>query len=295
MLVALVDHDPLYAYAVTLPAGLFAAWALRAVFRGALPFKHLWKRLWVYQVANYAVAWTLSRTQPPAPAADAPTPARLGRWLHRATCAGSGCDGNGGGGGGGASPGGAPVRDGYHAACFYTCAWCLAQLLCGLFKARAGRRRPIHALKRELCHVRRRLAPYVCVGLASGRNAIESFPSGDSAGGGVFAAALWRCARAPVGGAPLCWAFALAAGFGRMFFHAHHALDVAAGAALGAASTLALDAALGGAGFGGGGGGPGAGWRAVGFVHVLAAFAAFWCLYKCLQLLHPPQAKRKRK
>ena len=255
---------------------------------------HRWKRLWLWQLLNYAAAYGLSRTTgDEASAAAGATSALPGfaqastllGWVRRVTCAGSGCNTEVQ-----VTRGytGAARRDGYHAICFYTCAWCLAQLVCGLAKARAGRRRPVHVLSGELGRVRRTLRRTVCVGLAAGRNAIESFPSGDTAGAGVFAACLWRCApRAgawAVGGHPACALFAVAAGFGRMFFHAHHLLDVAAGASVGAASTLALDAAI--AHFSAGGDADG--WRRVGFVHVLGNFAAFWCLYKCLQVAHHP-------
>lgn len=94
------------------------------------------------------------------------------------------------------------------------------------------------------------------------RSARASFPSGDSAGAATMAVSCmlvtgrWEWALLAV----------LSAG-GRMFFHAHHLLDVLAGCAVGAGCTLGLHAALGDA------------WELCGWRHyacVQAAFLVVW-------------------
>jgi membrane-associated phospholipid phosphatase len=52
----------------------------------------------------------------------------------------------------------------------------------------------------------------------------ESFPSGDAAQAMVFVASMWR-----VGFSPLWLGLVVLSGAGRVFFHAHHVLDVLAG------------------------------------------------------------------
>ena len=68
-----------------------------------------------------------------------------------------------------------------------------------------------------------------------------SFPSGDVAGAVSFACVLWRCSDRPLIGL----ACALLSATGRMYWQAHHLLDVTTGAALGLLMCATCDAIIG--------------------------------------------------
>ena len=104
------------------------------------------------------------------------------------------------------------------------------------------------------------------------RSARASFPSGDSAGAAAMAVSCmlvtgrWQWALLAV----------LSAG-GRMFFHAHHLMDVVAGCAVGAGCTMGLHAALGGA------------WELCGWRHYACVQAAFLVVWRgALYQAKPP-------
>lgn len=83
----------------------------------------------------------------------------------------------------------------------------------------------VHSLARRL-----RIIPRLL-----GRDANAAFPSGDAVGALVFAHALNRCGFRSLG-----IACALGSLAGRVYWHAHHALDVTVGAAIGLGTSMLL-------------------------------------------------------
>jgi len=116
--------------------------------------------------------------------------------------------------------------------------WFVALIPTLLIKHVARRRRPVvcdvAALGEATAHAadlkRLRIIPRLL-----GRDANAAFPSGDAVGALVFAHALHRCGHSS-------WGCACAFGscVGRIYWHAHHALDVAVGAAIGLGTSMLL-------------------------------------------------------
>ena len=73
-------------------------------------------------------------------------------------------------------------------------------------------------------------------GLNRNSTAHASFPSGDAAGAAVFAASAFL-----LSGKALWLLIAPLASFGRMYFHAHHLLDVSVGVLIGFVVTVVLN------------------------------------------------------
>ena len=127
---------------------------------------------------------------------------------------------------------------------FYICCWGLTQLPIVYIKLIAGRRRPCAVPYRNgtggLDKVKRTVVgKYMSLHLQLGRSAIESFPSGDAAGAGAFGAALVLITG------NYMWLLATVLGsFGRVYFHAHHLLDVVFGASVGVVVTYSLNSAI---------------------------------------------------
>jgi len=122
---------------------------------------------------------------------------------------------------------------------FYTSSWLLTQLIVEIGKSMSQRRRPADVLHKQLCGVTRYI-PQIQV-LLRRSSAREALPSGDAAGAAVFATALNLFH-------PLSFKIKLALRllvcttcFGRMYFHAHHLLDVTLGALIGTLATKALN------------------------------------------------------
>ena len=67
----------------------------------------------------------------------------------------------------------------------------------------------------------------------------EAFPSGDVASAAAFSATLVL-----LGGGPGMWAFTVLSALGRIYFHAHHLLDVMVGCLVGAITVFAADKVL---------------------------------------------------
>lgn len=117
-------------------------------------------------------------------------------------------------------------------------------------KAACHRKRPCAALgyHEHMHSMRCAHVPYIKSMCTRGQ-ALDSLPSSDSgvmAANAVLLAGLLRhgCVLAPVG-------FLIACGFGRMYFWAHHLLDVSCGALVGAAVAWMLKSSNYGASFGG--------------------------------------------
>jgi membrane-associated phospholipid phosphatase len=190
-------------------------------------------------------------------------------------------DAEGGGAGAAAAAGG-----------FLICSWFATQILIEVLKTLAGRARPAVCLEQRLEAVPRAL-PQLQVLMRSARTSHASFPSGDAAGGMLFAFAGYALAApgATIAVAPTsmmgpialrgsaAWGvIALLCSYGRVFFHAHHVGDVTGGAAIAAAIASALLR------YGGGDGGGGLavfGRPAV----VAAAQASFTATYLIIQRL----------
>lgn len=111
---------------------------------------------------------------------------------------------------------------------FVTC-WIIAQILNQTIKVRAARRRPlvVEEIEPRLSKVRRHF-PSVKAMLSRGETSRESFPSGDTVGAACFSCVLYII-KAPT------WTYGLGlvTAFGRMYFHAHHFLDVSIGYVIG--------------------------------------------------------------
>lgn len=123
-----------------------------------------------------------------------------------------------------------------HAAALYTTSYFIVQGLIEMFKGLVWRLRPVASLEEELSTVPRHITE---LGALTKRpdQANLSFPSGDAAGGCAFGMTIalfapeFRTQAA-------AWASMVL--FGRMYFHAHHFLDVLVGGALGAGTVLAV-------------------------------------------------------
>eukprot|EP00928_Gymnodinium_smaydae_P017316 TRINITY_DN1661_c2_g1_i1.p1 TRINITY_DN1661_c2_g1~~TRINITY_DN1661_c2_g1_i1.p1 ORF type:complete len:300 (+),score=41.49 TRINITY_DN1661_c2_g1_i1:37-936(+) len=118
---------------------------------------------------------------------------------------------------------------GAKASAHYLSSWFFAQLLIEVAKGTAWRLRPTWAMKDELAAVPRAIADITSV-VKHASQANLSFPSGDAAGGAIFATAVSAAAPALRGPAV---ATAVLCGLGRMYFHCHHLLDVVVGQAIG--------------------------------------------------------------
>ena len=99
------------------------------------------------------------------------------------------------------------------------------------------RMRPAHALRSECLARTRKLKKMTFLG-TKGYTVFESFPSGDAAGGMVASLALINAV--PTLGS-LGYFLAVGASFGRMYFFAHHVLDVVVGCLIAVMSTVALE------------------------------------------------------
>jgi len=113
---------------------------------------------------------------------------------------------------------------------------CLAVLSTLPAKRALRRKRPIVALVGNLAAQRAPLLKTYFESLLSENQRLESHPSGDTAVMAANVAVLW--ANQGIS-APLAVVATLTTAFGRMYFWAHHLLDVAAGGGLGLVVTLA--------------------------------------------------------
>jgi len=169
------------------------------------------------------------------------------------------------------------LQVGWRGLYMYLWAWGAVQLLCHVIKLLVSRRRPCAVLRGELTKVPRRfrLADH----LREGKAAIHSFPSGDVAGAGVFGAIM-----ALITGQSAWLVIVAVTGFGRMYFHAHHLLDVVVGAGLGIGIVCLVDRLL-------------SSWDGFGvyhFVSILVVSAVGWPLTNKIQPSLPEDLKPKR-
>lgn len=120
------------------------------------------------------------------------------------------------------------------AAALYICSWHATQLIVELTRGLTQRTRPTWALADELAQVKRAMPEMLALGPSQEH---RSFPSGDAAGGATFASSLMivepRLRR-------LATLVLLLTGAGRVYFHAHHVLDVVVGQVLGMTVTFVL-------------------------------------------------------
>lgn len=125
---------------------------------------------------------------------------------------------------------------GRSAAAHYISSWFCSQLFIEALKGITWRLRPVVVLADELDSVPRHFKELSLV-VKQASQANLSFPSGDAAGGAIFATAVAmaapRCQGIAITIAALC-------GFGRIYFHCHHLLDVVVGQFVGAGVTLIL-------------------------------------------------------
>lgn len=125
---------------------------------------------------------------------------------------------------------------GARVAAHYMSGWFCSQLVIEVCKGLAWRLRPAIVMKDELADVPRAITELTMV-VSQPSQANLSFPSGDAAGGAVFAAALYTAAPQLQGQAI---AIAGICALGRMYFHCHHLLDVVVGQCIGAGATILL-------------------------------------------------------
>lgn len=123
------------------------------------------------------------------------------------------------------------TEDGTSAASFYICSYHTTQAVIKLLQILSRRRRPYFSFRSELTSVKREL-PQIQEMLRKSR--YESFPSADAASGAVFATILFLAGNRSGAVA------AILSGFGRMYYHAHHCLDVVVGQIIGVLITLKI-------------------------------------------------------
>jgi membrane-associated phospholipid phosphatase len=130
---------------------------------------------------------------------------------------------------------------GYKAAMFFIVSWMVAQGISAGLKTAFSRTRPAVATLTALRikQVNRAFPSYRAM-LSIGESVFESFPSGDSVGAACFSATMYIL-NAPTWTVLLC----VLTAFCRMYFHAHHLLDVSAGLLLGWVVSLTLNALFG--------------------------------------------------
>lgn len=144
----------------------------------------------------------------------------------------------------------APARA---AAAFYLLAWNVSIIPIITIKALAGRRRPVncdpnHIGEDAVAAAQKKSLANICDLLRADGNA--AFPSGDLAGSVAFAYPLWRaCAASAVLSQPVLQILAVLcvglSAMGRMYWQAHHLLDVTCGALVSFITCVLLDGSLG--------------------------------------------------
>jgi membrane-associated phospholipid phosphatase len=130
----------------------------------------------------------------------------------------------------------API--GVRTASFYLVAWVIAETVGFILKISAARRRPGATgggYAEQLDSIRRSFPELQHI-LRKGESAIESFPSGDTIGSACFASTL----VVVLGYSSTFFTISLLTAFCRMYFHAHHLLDVIVGWLIGHFCTVAL-------------------------------------------------------
>jgi len=122
-------------------------------------------------------------------------------------------------------------------AAVYLTSWHLTQALLEALKGLTWRLRPTACMREELGKVPRCITDLTAI-VRLDSQANLSFPSGDAAGGAIFATA--ASLASPPCLVPVA-AVALLCALGRVYFHCHHLLDVAVGQAVGVGVTLLLN------------------------------------------------------
>ena len=131
------------------------------------------------------------------------------------------------------------VPGGLSLCCCYYSSYAFTQTFILAGKIAAHRKRPGLALANQL----QRLVRYVPQATYLGKvgwTMFESFPSGDTAGSVVFCYVIYRAT-----GCFEIFAFVMMAAFGRMYFWAHHFLDVVAGGGIAILTCYALETMVG--------------------------------------------------
>jgi len=120
-------------------------------------------------------------------------------------------------------------------AVFYMSVWFASVAVCDGLKRSVRRMRPCFTLAEELRQVKRHVKQIQHM-LCKKDNSHASFPSGDAAGAGAFAfcGLLFTSGDSWLHASPTstglgCLACGFLASFGRVFFHAHHVVDVTMG------------------------------------------------------------------
>jgi membrane-associated phospholipid phosphatase len=116
---------------------------------------------------------------------------------------------------------------------FFAVAWSMAQATTHLVKITAGRVRPIKSF--DVRHVKREFKELRFM-FSEGQTVLESFPSADAAGAGSLAGTLYLM--------NIWWGWILLLSatsmFSRLYFHAHHLLDVIVGVLIGWSCSMVL-------------------------------------------------------
>lgn len=151
----------------------------------------------------------------------------------------------------------------------YLSSWFCTQLLIEAMKGIFWRLRPTAVMSEELVGVHRTFQEVTTiVGHASQANL--SFPSGDAAGGSIFATAVFF-SNADPGVRSVALVAAALCGVGRVFFHCHHILDVVVGQLVGVGVTTFLHFQV----------------PEVRWIHVLMAQLFLMLMWKPVQMLKP--------
>jgi len=117
----------------------------------------------------------------------------------------------------------------FKSATFFISSWLIAQAVSSALKTIFSRMRPtVSESTSKIVHTVDRAFPSYRTLLSIGESSIESFPSGDSVG-----AACFSCTSFLIGGPVWLTLLCVLTAFCRMYFHAHHFLDVFVGLLLG--------------------------------------------------------------
>ena len=153
---------------------------------------------------------------------------------------------------------------------FYTCSWGCTQVVSQTLKYLFGRIRPCACQANKIEPRTFDLSSH----LSGGSSALESFPSGDAAGAAAFSYSMVLITG--------CWWWllcAVLASVGRMYFRAHHLLDVVAGCVLGGGMTLVLSTAIGG-------------WQHSELIHFFVVVTFFIVTWRVIAKLKPTNFKK---
>ena len=152
---------------------------------------------------------------------------------------------------------------------FYMCIWGCTQLVSQTMKFLFARIRPCACPEYNIPLSLGKRTHDLSTHLSSGMSSVESFPSGDAAGAAAFSSSM-----VIITGSWWWVLFALFGAFGRVYFHAHHVVDVVVGSGLAVGMAVVLSVV-------------GGGWEEFGVVHFFGVIALFVVLWRLIDKIKP--------